>query len=67
MAIQSHEPGGIVSYRAQQPVIDALLSEIGIKGGDISDMISGALPDSTLVAASATDGTMTPPKAQKKD
>ncbi|MCL2178072.1 MAG: flotillin family protein [Proteobacteria bacterium] len=38
----------MLRYRAQQPVIDALLSEIGIRGGDINGIISSALPDSNL-------------------
>ncbi|MDR2507859.1 MAG: flotillin family protein [Candidatus Accumulibacter sp.] len=34
----------MLRYRAQQPVIDALLSEIGIRGGDINGLIGSALP-----------------------
>ena len=34
----------MLRYRAQQPVIDALLSEIGIRGGDINGLIGSVLP-----------------------
>jgi len=44
----------MLRYRAQQPVIDALLSEIGIKGGDINGLIGGALPEPVPTVPSAT-------------
>jgi uncharacterized membrane protein YqiK len=28
-----------LAYRAQQPILDALLSEIGMKGGDLNGMV----------------------------
>jgi uncharacterized membrane protein YqiK len=34
-------------YRAQAPLIDALLKEIGLAGGDLSKMTQAALPDLT--------------------
>lgn len=30
-----------LSYRAQQPLLDAVLGEIGMKGGDLNDMVDG--------------------------
>ncbi|MCL2625492.1 MAG: flotillin family protein [Cystobacterineae bacterium] len=38
----------MLRYRAQQPVIDALLSEIGIRGGDINGMMGSVMGDSNL-------------------
>jgi uncharacterized membrane protein YqiK len=35
----------MLRYRAQQPVIDALLSEIGIQGGDINGLLKGVMPE----------------------
>lgn len=32
-----------LAYRVQQPLIDALLNEIGLKPGNIADMANGAL------------------------
>ena len=36
-----------LSYRAQQPILDALLQEIGLKGGTLSGLTSGVLPSKT--------------------
>jgi uncharacterized membrane protein YqiK len=33
----------MLRYRAQQPVVDALLAEIGLRGGDINGLIGGVL------------------------
>lgn len=41
-----------LAYRVQQPLIDALLNEIGLKSGNIADMANGAL--SPTLAAPAT-------------
>ena len=30
-----------LSYRAQQPLLDAVLSEIGMKGGDLNGLVDG--------------------------
>ncbi len=58
----------MLRYRAQQPVIDALLSEIGIRGGDINGLIGGALPDSghsglPPLSGAAPSTSSTPPAA----
>ena len=56
----------MLRYRAQQPVIDALLSEIGLRGGDINGLIGGALPDSELPPlppSGASTGAPPPPAA----
>ncbi|MCL2829152.1 MAG: flotillin family protein [Betaproteobacteria bacterium] len=59
----------MLRYRAQQPVIDALLSEIGLRGGDINGLIGAALPDSGLPSLStdpATGSAADPREAAKK-
>jgi uncharacterized membrane protein YqiK len=33
-----------LSYRAQQPIVDALLQEIGLKGGTLSGLVEGVNP-----------------------
>jgi uncharacterized membrane protein YqiK len=43
----------MLRYRAQQPVIDALLSEIGIRGGDINGFIGGTSADPIAATESA--------------
>ena len=64
----------MLRYRAQQPVIDALLAEIGLRGGDINGLIGGVLPDSGLSSsapaspapAPATGSAATPHDGPKK-
>ncbi len=41
-----------LAYRAQQPIIDAVLNEIGMKGGDLQAMV-GALSKENLSSASS--------------
>jgi len=50
----------MLRYRAQQPVIDALLSEIGLRGGDINGLIGGAFPDSGLPSISPAPAAAAP-------
>ncbi|MDR1164068.1 MAG: flotillin family protein [Candidatus Accumulibacter sp.] len=45
----------MLRYRAQQPVVDALLSEIGIRGGDINGLIGGALPTADAPASASPE------------
>ena len=47
----------MLRYRAQQPVVDALLSEIGLRGGDINGLIGAAMPGSDLPPLSPPPGT----------
>ena len=53
----------MLRYRAQQPVVDALLSEIGLRGGDINGLVGAALPDADLssMPPSTPSGAPLPP------
>jgi uncharacterized membrane protein YqiK len=42
-----------LAYRAQQPILDALLGEIGMKGGDLNGLVEAVRPD---IAPPATGG-----------
>ncbi|MDR1277066.1 MAG: flotillin family protein [Candidatus Accumulibacter sp.] len=50
----------MLRYRAQQPVVDALLSEIGIRGGDINGLIGGALPTADVSAPESPEAPPAP-------
>ena len=50
---------GALRYRAQAPIVDGLLRELGMKGGDIESLTNGvmdALPQPSNVAPEAHDG-----------
>jgi uncharacterized membrane protein YqiK len=44
-------------YRAQAPLVDQLLREIGIQGGDVGHLATGMLQHATLAGAGAAAGT----------
>jgi uncharacterized membrane protein YqiK len=50
-----------LSYRTQQPLIDALLKELGLKGGSLSGLTEGMLGDSAPAHPPAAE----PPVAEK--
>lgn len=54
-----------LSYRAQQPLVDALLQEIGLKGGTLSGLTEGVTPQTTA-AVRPGDVAVTPPAAAQK-
>jgi uncharacterized membrane protein YqiK len=45
-----------LSYRTQQPIIDALLQEIGLKGGTLSGLTAGMLEGKSALAIRPADG-----------
>lgn len=45
----------MLRYRAQQPLVDALLGEIGLKGGDINGLIVGAMPEGSDLPTTASE------------
>jgi len=52
-----------LSYRAQQPIVDALLQEIGLKGGTLSGLTDGVMP---LAGTAALQETPAAPPAVSK-
>jgi uncharacterized membrane protein YqiK len=53
-----------LSYRTQQPLIDALLKEIGIKGGSLSGLTEGVTGESGPDAPPASHAADKPPRKQ---
>lgn len=44
-----------LSYRAQQPILDAVLAEIGMKGGDLNGLVEAARQEIVSESAAAGD------------
>ncbi|MBC5782680.1 flotillin family protein [Ramlibacter sp. USB13] len=66
IATQANFADGVVNsalrFRAQAPIVDQLLKEIGLQGGaDINGMVNGALGVTNAVAAAIPPATAIPP------